>query len=113
MVVLCKGRGDGWYKWLKELFQKNKLDVKELKTEKHDELMAYVQSLTHFSYLALADVLKNSGLKINDLLQYQSPIYRIRLDVMGRILNQDPNLYAQIQIILGILNVLLPKNLIF
>lgn len=98
MVVLCKGRGDGWYKWMKELFQKNKLDVKELKPEKHDELMAYIQSLTHFSYLALADVLKKSGLKISDLLQYQSPIYRIRLDVMGRILNQDPNLYAQIQI---------------
>jgi len=98
MVVLCKGRGDKWYNWWKDLLLKNKVDVKELSAEKHDKLMAYIQSLTHFSYLALADVLQKSGLKISDILEYQSPIYRLRLDVMGRILNQDPNLYAQIQI---------------
>jgi len=98
MVVLCKGRGDKWYNWWKDLLLKNKVDVKELTSEKHDHLMAYIQSLTHFSYLALADVLQKSGLKISDILEYQSPIYRLRLDVMGRILNQDPNLYAQIQI---------------
>ena len=98
MVVLCKGRGDKWFKWWKNLLEKNKVEVKMLTAAKHDKLMAYIQSLTHFSYLGLADVLKNSGLKLSDLLEYESPVYRLRLDFMGRILNQDPNLYAQIQV---------------
>ena len=98
MVVLCRGRGAKWHKWLKELFEKNKVEVRELAPLEHDKLMAYVQVLSHFTELALAEALKNSGIKINDFLKYHSPAYRLKLDMMGRILNQDPNLYAQIQI---------------
>ena len=98
MIILCKGKGNKWYKWWKELLIKNKVVVRELTAKKHDNLMAYIQSLTHFSYLALADTLRESGLKLNELLEFHSPIYRMRMDVMGRILDQDPNLYAQIQI---------------
>lgn len=98
MIILCKGKGSRWHSWLKQLFADNALDVRELTAQKHDELMAYVQSLTHFSYLGLSDVLRTSGYQLDELLDYQSPIYRLRLDVMGRILDQNPDLYAQIQI---------------
>ncbi len=98
MVALCKGRGAQWYKWWKDLLLKNKVEVKELTARKHDELMGYIQALTHFSFLGLADTLRKSGFKLKDLLEYQSPVYRLRLNVLGRILNQDPNLYGQIQI---------------
>jgi len=98
MVILCKGRGAKWFKWWKELLEKNKVDVRELSAKQHDHLMAYVQVLSHFSDLVLADALSKSGMRIGDFLKYQSPPYRLKLDMMGRILNQDPNLYAQIQI---------------
>ncbi|MCK5600257.1 prephenate dehydratase, partial [Candidatus Pacearchaeota archaeon] len=82
----------------KGLLKKNHVDVRELSAKKHDHLMSYVQALSHFSDLVLADVLNKSGLSVSNFLKYQSPPYRLKLDMMGRILNQDPNLYAQIQI---------------
>ena len=98
LIVLCPGRGNKWLNWLKEILQKNKVIVKELTAKKHDTLMAYVQALTHFSDIALADTLRKSDIPIKEMITYQSPVYRLELDMMGRILNQNPNLYANIQI---------------
>lgn len=98
IAVLCKGRGAKWHKWLKEILENNKLDVYDLTASQHDNLMAYVQALSHFTEIVLADTLRKSGINMKDFLKYQSPSYRLKLDMMGRILNQDPNLYAQIQI---------------
>ncbi|QQR83823.1 prephenate dehydrogenase/arogenate dehydrogenase family protein [Candidatus Peregrinibacteria bacterium] len=97
-VVLCKGKGAKWYGWWKHLLQKNQVDVREMTADKHDTVMAYVQVLTHLSNLALSDVIRKSELPISDLLETHSPIYRLRLDMMGRILHQNPDLYAQIQL---------------
>ncbi|MBU0727906.1 prephenate dehydratase [Patescibacteria group bacterium] len=98
LVIMCPGKGSKWFDWLKNLFEKNKVIVKTLTTKKHDTLMSYVQALTHFSDIALADTLRKSGIPIKEMVTYQSPVYRLELDMMGRILNQDPNLYANIQI---------------
>ena len=98
LVILCPGRGKKWHNWLKSLFERNKVVVRDLDAEKHDELMAYIQALTHFTDIALVDTLRKSKIPISKFLSYESPIYRLELDMMGRILNQDPNLYANIQI---------------
>lgn len=98
MAILCKGHGAKWYQWLKDLLKKNHVEIRELTAKKHDHLMSYVQVLSHFSDLVLADVLSKSGLNVSNFLKYQSTPYRLKLDMMGRILDQDPNLYAQIQI---------------
>lgn len=98
MVILCKGKGEKWYQWWMDLLKKNKVDIHEMSAETHDDLMVYVQALSHFSDLVLADTLRASGMKINQFVKYQSPPYKLKLNMMGRILNQDPNLYAQIQI---------------
>jgi prephenate dehydratase/prephenate dehydrogenase len=98
LVILCAGRGNKWFNWWKDLLIKNKVIVKELTAKKHDELMAYIQALTHFSDIALADTLRKSKIPIKKFIDYQSPAYRLELDMMGRILAQDPNLYANIQI---------------
>ncbi|MFH1012599.1 MAG: prephenate dehydratase [Candidatus Peregrinibacteria bacterium] len=98
IVVLCQGRGQKWSSWLEKLFKENKVIVKKLNPQKHDKLMAYVQVLSHFNDITLADALRRSKIKIRDFLTYQSPAYRLKLDMMGRILDQDPNLYGNIQI---------------
>jgi len=96
LVALCPGRGNKWFNWFKELLEKNKVIVKTISAKKHDQLMAYVQALTHFSDIALSDTLRKSGIPIRDMLSVQSPVYRLELDMMGRILNQDSELYAHI-----------------
>lgn len=99
VVVMCPARPGKWKPWLKKLLESNQVAVRELTPKAHDHLMAYVQVLSHFTEVVLAKTLEDSGLKIQDFLKYQSPAYRLKLDMMGRILNQSPDLYAQIQVL--------------
>lgn len=98
IFITCPVRAKKWYPWLLSILKKGGTLIKKLDARKHDELMTIIQGLTHFSDITLAHTLKQIGLPIKTLLQYQSPAYRIKLDMMARILNQNPNLYANIQI---------------
>jgi prephenate dehydrogenase len=62
--------------------------------EQHDRMMAVVQGLTHFATLCMADTMRREGVAIPDALAYTSPIYRIELGLIGRLLAQDAGLYA-------------------
>jgi prephenate dehydrogenase len=106
-IVLCPGRGPQWLEWMKEILQKNQIKVKVCTAEKHDEMMAVIQGLIHFSTITTASVLKELNIDINESIEFSSPIYKLRLDLIGRILNQPPSLYANIEI----LNPKVPKIL--
>jgi prephenate dehydrogenase len=64
--------------------------------ERHDAMMAIVQGLTHFATLALAETVRRTGMDATEMLAFMSPVYRIELGLVGRILGQDPGLYADI-----------------
>ena len=96
--IICPGRGKLWELWLTRILESNGVIVRELSAQKHDEFMSYIQTLTHFSHIAFADALRKSGIPIKDFIKYPSPVYMLELYMMGRILNQDPKLYANIQI---------------
>ncbi|HOJ49976.1 MAG TPA: prephenate dehydrogenase/arogenate dehydrogenase family protein [Spirochaetota bacterium] len=99
VIVMCKGRGDYWYNFLKEMFEKEGAKVKESSAEEHDKMMAVIQGLTHFTFITITHVLKDLGIDIKESLEYSSPIYRLRIDMISRILNQNPSLYADISIL--------------
>lgn len=61
-------------------------------------MMSVIQSLNHFSALAVAYAMKNLGISVKESLEYTSPIYQLRMAMVGRILNQNPSLYASIEI---------------
>ena len=64
--------------------------------EQHDRMMAVVQGLTHFVTLCMADSVRRLGLDIETTEAFTSPVYQIELSLMGRLLSQDPDLYADI-----------------
>jgi prephenate dehydrogenase len=64
--------------------------------EAHDRLMAVIQGITHFSTLCMAGAMRTLGTDIGEALAATSPVYRIQLDLVGRLLTQDPALYADI-----------------
>ncbi|MDD1678369.1 MAG: prephenate dehydrogenase/arogenate dehydrogenase family protein [Methanomicrobiales archaeon] len=64
--------------------------------EGHDRMMAVIQGLTHFSTLCLAESMRRTGIDIVTALRCTSPVYRIEMGVIGRLLGQDPDLYADI-----------------
>jgi prephenate dehydrogenase len=64
--------------------------------EQHDRMMAVVQGLTHFVTLCMADSVRRLGLDIKTTQAFTSPVYQIELSLIGRLLSQDPSLYADI-----------------
>jgi len=64
--------------------------------EQHDRMMAVVQGLTHFVTLCMADSVRRLGIDIETTRAFTSPVYQIELSLVGRLLSQDPSLYADI-----------------
>jgi prephenate dehydrogenase len=64
--------------------------------EEHDRMMAVVQGLTHYVTLCMADSIRRLGLDIEATKEFTSPVYQIELSLVGRLLSQDPGLYADI-----------------
>ncbi len=100
-IVICPERITN-----KELYQKIILTLEkkganlvEMSPETHDQLMAVIQGLTHFSAIVLCHCLKDLNFDIKKSLGCTSPVYRLTLDMAGRILNQQPELYADISLL--------------
>jgi prephenate dehydrogenase len=96
-IILTPGRcSEGTLAVLTGIFERQGAHVTLTTPEKHDAMMAVVQGLTHFATLALAETLRRMACDPGDLLAYTSPVYRIELGLIGRILGQDADLYAGI-----------------
>ncbi len=98
-LLYCPSRPGKWGKWFREMFG-GKAGFTLLKTtpRKHDEQMAVVQALIHFTEFALGETLQNLNIKVADLITYASPASQLQLKLAARHLAQDPNLYGNIQI---------------
>ena len=64
--------------------------------DQHDRMMAVVQGLTHFVTLCMAESIRRLGIDITTTRAFTSPVYEIELSLVGRLLSQDPSLYADI-----------------
>jgi prephenate dehydrogenase len=56
-----------------------------------------IQGLTHFGYIATGATLEALDFDIKRSRRFMSPVYEILIDFVGRILGQNPKLYASIQ----------------
>lgn len=97
-VVVCDIRTKKWKGWLEDIILDNEGKIKQTEPEHHDWMMAIIQGLTHFSLISLGHTLKELGIDIHESLEFTSPIYKIRLDMVGRIFSQDPVLYSDISL---------------
>ncbi len=82
---------------VEELLIREQLKLVEMEAEPHDRMMAVLQGLTHFQAIAAAHCMRSLGFSPDTSLQIASPVYRLRLDMIGRIIGQNPRLYAEIQ----------------
>jgi len=64
--------------------------------QEHDDLMGVVQCASHLSDMVMGETLRQSGLDFETIWQVSSPSYRLKLEVMGRMFAQNPDLYADI-----------------
>jgi prephenate dehydrogenase len=79
-----------------EIFSREGAAITLSTPEEHDMMMAVVQALTHFATLAIAGTMNRTGIDLDRILSFTSPVYRIELALIGRILGQDADLYGPI-----------------
>lgn len=86
-----------WLAEISSLFQSDGANVEVLDAQEHDRIMAVVQALTHFAYIGIGATLKALQFDVSNSRRFMSPVYEIMIDFVGRILDQNPELYASIQ----------------
>ncbi|RYV01958.1 bifunctional chorismate mutase/prephenate dehydrogenase [Shewanella sp. OPT22] len=96
VMVICHGRQLEKYQWLLEQIKIWGAHLVEANADEHDEAMQVVQALRHFSTFAYGLNLFKSGVNIEQLLKFSSPIYRLELAMVGRLFAQNAELYADI-----------------
>jgi prephenate dehydrogenase len=97
-MVLCPGRGERWFNWLKALLEEAGARVKVASAAEHDRLMAVVQGLSHFTLIALGMAIRELGVAPQDLEDFATPTFTTLHNLARRLLSQDPALYACIQL---------------
>lgn len=64
--------------------------------KEHDEAMAIIQALRHFTTYCYGIFLSSTKSNLKHILQLSSPIYHLELLMVGRLFAQDPYLYGDI-----------------
>ncbi len=92
-----EGRCKKWLSIIRSLYEDNGAHIEIMSPEQHDKMMAVVQGLTHFAYISIGSVFRELEFDVASSRRFMSPMYDIMLDLVGRILAQNPYLYAMIQ----------------
>jgi prephenate dehydrogenase len=96
-IIVCPTRiGDAALQELVGIFRREGARCTITTPEKHDRMMAVVQGLTHFVTLCMAESIRRLDIDIDTTQEFTSPVYQIELSLVGRLLSQDPELYADI-----------------
>ncbi len=97
IFILCPLRTEKWMPVIEKFLNDYKAKFVTATPEEHDKAMSVIQGLTHFTYISIGYTLKNMDFNVKESRKFASPIYSLMLDIIGRILSQDPYLYAHIQ----------------
>lgn len=87
-----------WRQWAEDFIRATSGTVKVATPEQHDRYMAVVQAAPHAMILVMAAMIRKLGISVPESVDYTSPFYRVVFSLMGRILGQKADLYANIQI---------------
>ncbi len=96
IVVVTPGREAPEDRWLTEQLAVWGGVIVRATAREHDEIMAVVQSLRHFATFTFGRFLYRNQIDLQRTLEFSSPIYRLELDMVGRLFAQDPELYSEI-----------------
>lgn len=97
-VVLCHGRGEKWFNWLRDLLTNAGARVKITTAKEHDRLMSVVQGLAHFTLIALEMAIRELDVSPQDLEEFATPTFSTLHNLSRRLFSQDAKLYACIQL---------------
>jgi prephenate dehydrogenase/chorismate mutase/prephenate dehydrogenase len=97
-VVICHGRGRNEYQWIEDMMRSQGAVLVEATAEEHDRMMISVQAIRHFATFALGHYLACHVSDVPRTLDFASPIYRLEVNLVGRLFAQSPELYVDIML---------------
>ncbi len=96
VIVCCEGRYPEQYDWFIDDIAGLGFDIAYMTAQEHDEAMDFIQGIEHFSTYCLGKFLHEKQVDIESLRKISSPNYKFELNIVGRLFNQKPELYADI-----------------
>lgn len=95
-IVLCPGRGEVGYAWIKHIFEKAGYTLLERTPEEHDRMMSIVQALNHLDTIALGMTIAATGIPLSEVNRFSTPVFRSKMKIMKQVLTESPDMYADI-----------------
>jgi len=95
-VVLCPGRGEAGKAWLRETLERSGMRVVETTPERHDRIMAVVQTLTHLNTMLMGLALRAVGEDPEDLERMSTPTFRSKRRLTEKTFGDSARLYAEL-----------------
>ena len=97
VIVLTADRKGEWYNRVYDYLAEKNMRIIETDAKKHDFMMSIVQVLTHFSFISTASAIEKLKVDLSETEDYESPIYNLMIDMIARIVSQNPFLTYNIQ----------------
>ena len=97
VIVLTADKKGKWYEKVYNYLESKNMRIIETTAAKHDYMMSIVQVLTHFSFISTASAIEKLSVDISETEDYESPIYNLMIDMIARIVAQNPYLTYNIQ----------------
>lgn len=96
-VILCPARASKQtLASLQQTLKRMGLMTSVMSAGQHDKLMATVQVIPHLKSLLMADMMRSLRVDLGSVLKACTPIYELEFSVIGRFLDDDPELYMPI-----------------
>jgi prephenate dehydrogenase len=97
-IVVCPGREPAAAAELLRAFGTEGARLVECTAAEHDHMMTVVQALRHFVTFSLGSFLAEERVDVTRSLEFASPVYRLEIDMVSRLLAQDARLYVDIML---------------
>lgn len=99
IIVLTpiENRANTWLDRVEGYLINSQCEIVKTTPQEHDKYMSIVQGLTHFSFITLASTIRKLNINVKMSRSFSSPVYSLMLDMVSRIVYQNPYLYYSIQ----------------
>jgi len=97
VVVLTPLNKGEWYPKVLNFLKSENARILVTTPENHDQMMSIVQGLTHFAYICVASTIERLQIDVKESRKFASPVYSLMLDMIARIVAQNPYLCYSIQ----------------
>ncbi|HRH93423.1 MAG TPA: prephenate dehydrogenase/arogenate dehydrogenase family protein, partial [Candidatus Peribacteria bacterium] len=81
---------------LKRVLKAAGLKTMEMTPKAHDDQMAVIQAIPHFKSLLMGELLQSLGVDLQAVSKTFTPTYELEFNVIGRFLDDEPELYMPI-----------------